>query len=76
MDLMVVIGIIGGAIAYCIARASGRPILVGASLGVVPSLGLLMLPPFIGLPLLLPWLPCVVLGTLAGGIHRSIRPPA
>ena len=74
MTIMVGIALIGGLLAYAITLATQRPVIVAALLGVLPSLALLTLPPFLGLPLLLPWLPAVCVGCLAAGIYRLVRP--
>ena len=76
MMSMVGIAIIGGLMAYVITLATQRPIVVAALLGGLPALALLTLPPFLGLPLLLPWLPAVCAGCLAAGIDRTVRPRA
>ena len=74
MGPMIVIGIIGGIIACAVALASRRPIIVAVVMGVLPSIALTQLPPFLGLPLLLPWLPCVLVGCLAAWLYRKLVP--
>ena len=74
MGLMIVIGIVGGIVAYFVALASRRPIIVAVVIGVLPSMALAKLPPFIGLPLLLSWLPCVLVGCLAAWLYRKVGP--
>jgi len=72
MEVMIAVATFGALIGYAIVLGTGRPILVAFLLGMLPSIAIMQLPPFIGLGFL-PWGPGVIIGCFGAWAYRKLK---